>query len=132
MDREKFIKIVEEKIESENINKKDKEDIKKNYKQAKNGIYFLYDKNEKVIYVGKVGNGENTSFYDRMYGHGGGAHCNKSWFKEVEKFKFKSFPNLEDDELIKIERLMIYAKNQPIYNDVIISQDDFITILNKI
>ena len=132
MDRENFIKIVEKKIESENINTKDKKYIEKNYKQAKNGIYFLYDKNEKVIYVGKVGNGKSTSFYDRMYGHGNGAHCNKTWFNEVKKFKFKSFPNLEDDELIKIERLMIYAKKQPIYNYIIKSEQDFITISKKI
>ena len=131
MDRENFIKIVEKKIESENINTKDKKYIEKNYKQAKNGIYFLYDKNEKVIYVGKVGNGKSTSFMIECMDMVMELIVIKHGLMKLKSLNLK-FPNLEDDELIKIERLMIYAKNQPIYNDVIISQDDFTTILNKI
>lgn len=132
MNREEFIKIIEEKIESESIYDKDKTYITENYKNSKNGIYFLYDKNNKVIYVGKAGDGSDTSFYHRMYKNGNSAHCNKPWFNEVEMFRFKSFPNLTDKELRKIERLMIYAKNQPIYNDVFISEQDFIIITNKL
>lgn len=132
MDREEFINKVKGKIESEHIHHKCKEDITENYKDCRKAIYFLYDKNDVVIYVGMVGSGYNTSFYHRMYGHGSGAHKEKEWFKEVKKFRVKSFPNLEDEELKKIERLMIYAKNQPIYNDVIISQGDFETISSKI
>jgi excinuclease UvrABC nuclease subunit len=43
----------------------------------KSGIYFLYNNKNEVIYVGKVGNGEYTSLYDRMVGHGSGSHNKK-------------------------------------------------------
>lgn len=132
MNREEFIKIVEKEIEIEPIYNKDKTYITKNCKNYKNGIYLLYNKDNKVIYVGKVGDGPETSFYHRMYKNGNSAHCNKPWFNEVEKFRFKSFPKLKCDELKKIERLMIYAKNQPIYNDIYISEEEFITITNKL
>lgn len=79
-----------------------------------------------------VGNLNDTSFAHRMYLHGDGAHYNKPWFKEVKWFIFKSFPKLTNKELKQIERLMIYAKKQPIYNYIIKSEQDFITISKKI
>lgn len=132
MNREDFIKIVETKIEDEHVMDIDKDYITENYKTSKNGIYFLYDDKDVVIYIGKVGNGKQTSFYHRMYGHGNGAHFKKGWFSEVKKFRFKSFQKLKNNELRQIERLMIYAKNQPIYNDIIISENDFEAIKCKL
>ena len=46
-----------------------------------------------------------------MYGHGDGSHSVHKWFNAVKKFRFKTFPNLDKDELKKVERLMIYANN---------------------
>ena len=132
MNREQFIEIIKQEIENESLLNIDKDYITKNYKTAKGGIYFLYNDNDVVIYVGKVGNGKHTSFYKRMYGHGNSAHCNKPWFNQAKKFRFKKFPNLINEEILKIERLMIYAKNQPIYNDIIISQKEFMSIVSKI
>lgn len=131
MSRDEFIKMFEEKIDNEPIKNKNKEDIIKNYKKCKNAIYFLYDKENIVIYVGKVGKGKKTSFAHRMYLHGNGAHCNKSWFNEVERFKVKEFKNLSAKELSYIERLMIYAKRQPKFNDSYITEDKYEEIVKK-
>lgn len=132
MTRDKLMNKIKSKIEEEPICNVNRDYITSNFKDKKNGIYFLYDKNETVIYVGKCGNGIYTSFYHRMYGHGYGAHCKKKWFKCAEKFRFKAFPNLDKDELKKVERLMIYANNQPIYNDCYITKNDIKSIASKL
>lgn len=132
MSRDEFIKRFEEEIDNEPIKNKNKADIIKNYKKYKNAIYFLYDKENIVIYVGKAGNGKKTSFAHRMYLHGSGAHCNKSWFDKVDKFRVKEFKNLSNKELSYIERLMIYAKEQPKFNDSYISEDKYEEIVNKL
>ncbi|WP_346915516.1 hypothetical protein [Clostridium sp.] len=132
MDRNDFIKKIEFEIESENCYYIEKGFISSNYKNSKNGIYFIYDEKDIVIYVGKVGKGKKTSFYHRMYGHGSGAHCKKSWFEKAKKFKFKSFPNLESEEIMKIERLMIYAKKQPAFNDCYTKEDEYELIAKKL
>lgn len=131
MNREEFIKIVKEKIENEHAYCKDKKYIIENYQKCKNAIYFLYDKNDKVIYVGMVGNKEKTSFAHRMYLHSGGAHEKKEWFTQVKKFRVKEFPNLEDKELRKIERLMIFVK-QPLFNDSYITEDEYELLARKL
>lgn len=77
----------------------------------KSGIYFLYDNENEVIYVGMVGNAPNTSLYDRMCGHGSGSHKMKEsrWYSEVIFGRFHKFDNLDDCELRKIERLAIFG-----------------------
>lgn len=125
LNRETLIDKIKLKIEEEPIHDISHDYIASKYKDKKNGIYFLYDENDIVIYVGKCGGGKTTSFYHRMYLHGNGAHCNKDWFKYAKKFRFKTFPNLESKVLSKVERLMIYAMNQPIYNDCYITEEDY-------
>lgn len=132
MNREELMNKIKLKIEEELIQDMNKDFVTSKYKDKKNGIYFLYDENEIVIYVGKCGNGKRTSFYDRMYGHGNSAHCHKEWFKYVKKFRFRAFPKLESDALCKVERLMIYANNQPIYNDCYITEADFEIIASNL
>ena len=44
---------IKSKIEEEPICNVNRDYITSNFKDKKNGIYFLYDKNETVIYVGK-------------------------------------------------------------------------------
>lgn len=82
----------------------------------KRGLYYLYDKDYGIIYIGKIGNRKGTSFYSRMFGHGGGAHKKQSWYKEVVKCKFHRFDNFNDSEIELLERLAI-QKHQPNYND---------------
>ena len=53
---------------------------KTTYKQ---GLYFLYNSNDDVIYVGLVGDTDGTSLYDRMIGHGDGSHSAESWYSDV-------------------------------------------------
>lgn len=113
MKKEDLIKI-EEIIEKENLQSVG-DCVSQNNKKLKNGIYFLYDENNNVIYVGKVGNGLRTSFYDRMHGHGSGALDKKSWFSEINTFRFKSFQGLNKKQLLQVKRLMLCAK-QPKYN----------------
>ena len=70
--------------------------------------------------------------YSRMYKNGNSAHYNKPWFSEVKKFRFKSFSKLDKEELILIERLMIYKNNQPRYNDNLMIINDYEIIKNKL
>lgn len=120
MTRVSFMEEIEAYIDSSKMETVDPCYIKAKYKcdGAKNGIYFLYDDNDQIIYVGKISNAEKTSFYHRMYGHGTGAHKNEHWFKECKKFRFKKFPLATETDLRVIERLMIFQKGQPKYNDI--------------
>lgn len=132
MNRENLIEKIEKIIEKEPIFDVEKNLICNNYKESKNGIYFLYNKKDIVTYVGKVGNGDKTSFAHRMYLHGNGAHCHEIWFDKVKKFRFKSFSNLNSEEINKIERLMIYAKKQPAFNDSYTTEDEYELIASKL
>lgn len=102
---------------------------KSNYKC---GLYFLYNKNDEVVYIGKSGNGKETSLYDRIKGHGNGAHNKKDWYSDVEYGKFHKFEKLNNKQLQIIERLAIYNMGQPKYNDKLISEADINTISNSI
>ena len=119
------------------LTKKDMEDSsicgrKSNYK---NGLYFLYDKQNQIIYIGQVGSTDDTSLYDRMIGHGDGSHSKKDkrWYNLVEYGRFHQFINLTKQELNHIERLAISCMNQAIYNDGIdVTQTAIDNILKKI
>lgn len=116
MTRELFMSKLEKIIENSPIEATSKDIIKQKYKgeNGKNGIYFLYNEKQEIIYIGKVGNGLVTSFYHRLYGHGNGAHKNTQWFQnECSQYRFRRFPNATDDDLRVIERLMIFRKGQP-------------------
>lgn len=132
MKRKDLIDKIVKMIDDEELIIIDKDYIIRNCKIKRNGIYFLYNENDIVIYAGKVGDGSNTSFYDRMYGHGSGAHCRKSWFNEAKKFRFRSFPNLDHKQISQVERLMIYAKQQPKYNDCYATESDINAIFKII
>ena len=135
MDRQSLILEIEAIIDAQPQKENSKPQIIKDYQgiDGKNGIYFLYNSDNEVIYVGKVGRGESTSFAHRMYLHGTGAHCHKPWFTECRAFRFKAFPNLSEEDLRVIERLMIHKKNQPIYNDGIPTMpSEFDIIFQKI
>lgn len=85
----------------------------------KKGLYFLFDKNDTCIYVGKVGEGPFTSLYHRMVGHGNGSHKTKDkrWYKKVLYGKWHQF-NVSGKQLALLERMAILGMKQPIYNDV--------------
>ncbi len=103
-----------------------------NKDEFKNGLYFLYNESNEVVYVGKVGNGPTTSLYHRLIGHGSGAHKNAYWWKEVYKCKFYRFVGLDDKEILQIERLSIFGKSQPKYNDEPIRDEDMCKLKNKV
>lgn len=135
MDRDTFSDAVLKRIKKTKLKSIDEETVKKNEKQSKNGIYFIYAEDKTtVIYVGKVGNGVKTSLAHRFYLHGSGAHCKKSWFQQYAKYyRFLPFPNISKDELALVERLMIYMNKQPIYNDQKTPNDyDFESLLKKL
>lgn len=67
-----------------------------------------------------------------MYLHGSGAYCNKPWFGDVKKFRVKEFKNLSNKELSYIERLMIYAKEQPKSNDFYITESKYEDIVDRL
>ena len=130
--RKKLIDKIKKAIEEESLQNIEKDYITKEYRDQKNGIYFLYNNDDIVIYVGMVGNGSDTSFAHRMYLHGSGAHKEESWFEEAKKFRFKCFPELDKIQLQQLERLMIYAKHQPKYNDCFVTETDMDNILEKL
>ena len=88
---------------------------KEEYRQ---GLYFLYNSSETIIYIGKVGSGERTSLYDRMKGHGPGSHSKKDkrWYSEVSFGRFNKFDKFNDSEIAVLERLAI-SKCGTVYND---------------
>lgn len=94
------------------------------------GLYYLYDKNDEIIYIGKVGSGNQTSFYSRMKGHGSGAHIKQKWYNEIVKCKFHRFDNFNDFEIELLERLAI-QKHCPKYNDKNLSEDIISSLYKK-
>lgn len=134
MNRDCFMDKIEKIIESSQLRNVSKCDIKQRFQDdfGKNGIYFLYNDNNDVIYVGLAGNGDSTSFYHRMYGHGNSAHCKEHWFTECKKYRFCRFPYMYNEDLRVIERLMIFKKGQPKYNDIGKLAYDFDDILSRI
>ena len=142
MDREEFTKKVIEKIKKlEKISKDDMECSSKygrglnafNDEKHRQGIYFLYNSNNQIIYIGKVGTGCSTSLYDRMIGHGSGAHNKQEWYKEVEYGKYIIFKHLNDSEIEIVERLCImYNPHKDNYNDKYFSDTIIDEIYGKI
>ena len=94
------------------------------------GLYYLYDANDKIIYIGKVGSGDQTSFYSRMIGHGNGAHKAQDWYNEVVKCKFYRFDIFNDSEIELLERLSI-QKHHPKYNDKDLREEVIKSLLEK-
>ena len=127
MNKKIFYKKIMRKIKKQPfIFKRDMENISKygnvanayNIQGCRQGIYFLYNSAKKIIYIGKVGTGESTSLYHRMFGHGSGAHKSEGWYEEVEYGKYIVFEKLNDFELSIVERLCIkYNPNKDNYND---------------
>lgn len=142
MKRDEFAKkIISEVEKTKKITKNNMEDSKQ-YGVGKNslnecgsrqGVYFLYNSDDKIIYIGKVGTGKRTSLYQRMKGHGGGAHSQQSWYNEVEYGKYKIFDKLNDSEIEIIERVCIlYNRNKHNYNDKFFNDNDLDVINKKI
>lgn len=120
----------EEKLTKAEMEAKYSRGEKDKYKQ---GIYFLYDDSDNIIYVGKVGDYEKTSLRDRMVGHGSGSHKKKdsSWYPLVVKGKFHQFSSLTNKQLEQVERLMI-IRLKPRYNDAFIGDDEIDEIIKNI
>lgn len=121
MTREDLIKrICVDVLNEDEIPLKDLEDAKKYSTPAyKMGLYFLFTEDNICVYVGKVGDGDNTSLYHRMVGHGNGSHRDqdKRWYNKISYGKWHQF-DVSGKELDLLERLAIFGMGQPIYNDV--------------
>lgn len=98
--------------------------------EYKQGLYYLYNEKNEIIYIGKAGTGNGTSFYDRMIGHGSGAHNKQVWYAKVDKCKFHRFEKFNDSEIELLERLAI-QKHQPKYNDKNLSEEVINGLLAK-
>lgn len=99
----------------------------------------MYDGADKLRYIGIVGYGKTTTFYSRVYGHGGGAHYKKEYMRNnIKKCKviclnefYNAFDELDNYKKIKIiksfERILI-REFKPDFNDLYIEQ----SIINDI
>lgn len=78
-------------------------------------IYYLYNKNNEIIYIGETG----KSVKSRLFCDGSGSHCNKRWFSEVEYVKYYKDENMKYDYRKMIERTLIlyYRDKYKLYND---------------
>lgn len=116
----KFINNVATKIEvllvEEDLNViKNSNGAKKNAPECcKKGsaIYFLYNDQNEIIYIGETG----TSVKHRLYTDGSGAHCRKDWFTEVKRLRYYKDSKMGDESRKTIERALI-QKYKPTYND---------------
>lgn len=84
----------------------------------KNGLYFIYNSNDEIIYVGCISNEKTSSLYMRIIGNGKSAHVNKDWWKHANHIKFHKFEDYNKTQLFIAERLAIHKTNQPPYNDI--------------
>ena len=112
------------------MTKKYKRGEKENFK---NGLYFLYDESDCLIYIGKVGEYKNTSLRDRLVGHGDGSHqkLHSKWYNEIRMGRFFKFKDLDELELTIIERVAIRYK-KPKYNDKYFDNEALELISKKI
>jgi excinuclease UvrABC nuclease subunit len=69
------------------------------------GLYKLYDKTGKIVYIGISMNNVLQRICDHY----------REGFKEFESFSIKSFENFTKYELENLERKLIY-RYKPIYN----------------
>lgn len=97
----------------------------------KSGLYFLYNKLNECIYVGKVGNGDTATLYMRMVGNGNASHRNDPWHDEINFGYWHKF-DLNEDDIETIERLAILGMKQPIYNDKNTNQQTIDLIVKKL
>lgn len=110
-------------IEDNLSNKVDVDKIKVSNGKSKEGlecckkgsfIYFLFNKNDDVIYIGESG----QSVKNRLYTDGNGSHCQKDWFKEVEYVRYYNDKGMDDNTRKIIERalIMTYGEKYNLYN----------------
>ena len=86
-------------------------------KEYKNGLYFVFDDTNHVIYIGKVGSGKTASLYMRCIGNGNKSHLKEMWYRQHARFvKFHKFPNYSDEQLLIAERIAILYE-KPTFND---------------
>ncbi|OCL26602.1 hypothetical protein U472_11500 [Orenia metallireducens] len=76
-------------------------------------VYLLYDKNDKLLYVGETG----TSIRKRLKGHGGGSHKGKPWYKRIKTIKYyKGDAKVFDEKKRKfVEQAFSIALNPEFY-----------------
>lgn len=138
--KEIYKKIIALAYKQNKISKREMEDSKQYgtgkksaYQDGRQGVYFLYGKNDEIIYVGKVGTGKYTSLYHRMVGNGNGSHKKQQWYNEVEYCKYLPLKNCSDEDIEIIERICIQLNpNINNYNDKYCSSNDLEKILEKI
>ena len=91
--------------------------VKPRNKKHKRGVYMALRNDGTVVYVGMVSNAKTASLYMRFHGNGNSAHDKTDWWREVKEVCFERF-EVEKESLRLIERLVIFASQQPDYNDV--------------
>lgn len=102
------------------------------YYPNRRGIYFVFNKNNKIIYVGYIGSGASTSLYDRFKGHGLGSHYKQCWFMDIAYIKYLNLPDFSVIELQKLERVCIKFNKHINYNDKVITKNDLAILSEKI
>ena len=96
----------------------------------KNGLYFVYDSSNNIIYIGMISDGKRTSLYDRFKGHGSGCHKHSTWYNQACIVRFCHFKDLNTEQLRLAERVAILAK-LPVGNDGNTSECKILSMLGQ-
>jgi len=98
---------------------------------ARKGIYFLFNSEGKIIYIGMISDKNGTSLYNRCINGHSEPHITKLWGLEIDYVKFSRFDTLTDDEIEQVEAMLIYKLN-PIHNHATARKEDIKSILKKL
>lgn len=81
--------------------------------EYRNGVFYVYDKNGQVVYIGMAGNGRNTSLYRRCSGHGWGSLKDGAHRKLTPaRVSFRRFAVL-DRKLLSLVKALALSKVRP-------------------
>jgi len=98
----------------------------------KNGIYFVYNADNEIIYIGKVSNARTASLYMRFKGNGNSSHQKAFWYEAAKQVRFFHFTDELNSEQLKIVERLAISSELPIGNDCNTGEDNVVARLSSI
>ena len=98
----------------------------------KNGIYFVYNADNEIIYIGKVSNARTASLYMRFKGNGNSSHQKAFWYEAAKQVRFFHFTDELNSEQLKIVERLAISSELPIGDDCNTGEDNVVARLSSI